>query len=29
MGAACCTVRLTVPDMKRKEEEGIGWTGDV
>lgn len=29
MGAACCTVRLTMPDMKKKEEEGICWTGDV
>ena len=22
MGAACCTVRLTMPDMKKKEEAG-------
>ena len=29
MGAACCTVRLTVSHMKKKEEAGICWTGDV
>lgn len=30
MGAACCTVRLTVSHMKKKKEEaGICWTGDV
>ena len=28
-GAACCTVRLTVSHMKKKEEAGICWTGDV
>ena len=27
--AACCTVRLTVSHMKKKEEAGICWTGDV
>ena len=27
MGAACCTVRLTVSHMKKKEEEGICWRG--
>ena len=27
MGAACCTVRLTVSHMKKKEEAGICWTG--
>ena len=26
MGAACCTVRLTMPDMKKKEEAG-GYAG--
>lgn len=29
MGAACCMVRLTVSHMKKKEEPGICWTGDV
>ena len=29
MGAACCTVRLTVSHMKKKEEAGICRTGDV
>lgn len=29
MGAACCTVRLTVSHMKKKEEAGICWRGDV
>ena len=29
MGATCCTVRLTVSHMKKKEEAGICWTGDV
>lgn len=29
MGAACCTVRLTVSHMKKKEEAGICWTGDA
>lgn len=27
MWAACCTVRLTVSHMKKKEEAGICWTG--
>ena len=29
MGASCCTVRLTVSHMKKKEEAGICWTGDA
>ena len=29
MGAACFMVRLTVSHMKKKEEAGICWTGDV